>query len=78
VVASNGGADTQPLWYINLMQEPEVSVTRRNETSRRIARTADTSERAELWPELVRLNRMYAAYAKKTEYEISVVILEKT
>ncbi|CAA9586439.1 MAG: hypothetical protein AVDCRST_MAG88-4015, partial [uncultured Thermomicrobiales bacterium] len=26
VVASKGGADTHPLWYLNLMEQPEVQV----------------------------------------------------
>ena len=40
------------------------------------ARTADAGERAELWPRLVELYADFAKYAKWTDREIPVVVLE--
>ncbi len=77
VIASRGGDDLQPAWYLNLVAEPVVQVARVGEHPRPYrARTADPDERARLWPLAVRAYRGYAEYQRKTEREIPVVILE--
>ena len=77
VIASRGGDDAQPAWYLNLVAEPTVQVARVGEHPRPYrARTADADERARLWPLAVRAYRGYAAYQRKTAREIPVVILE--
>lgn len=77
VIASRGGDDLQPAWYLNLVAEPRVLVAAPGEHPRPYrARTADPDERARLWPLAVRAYRGYAAYQRKTEREIPVVILE--
>ncbi len=77
VIASRGGDDAQPAWYLNLVAEPAVQVARVGEHSRPyVARTADSAERARLWPLAVRSYRGYADYQRKTQREIPVVILE--
>jgi len=77
VIASRGGDDLQPAWYLNLVAEPAVQVTQRGEhPSPYRARTADAAERARLWPLAVRAYRGYAQYQSKTRREIPVVILE--
>ena len=78
VVASRGGSDHHPAWYLNLVAEPNVEIHHRGQKEPRIARTASAAERASLWPELVRQNRMYGVYAGKTSREIPVVVLENT
>lgn len=77
VIASRGGDDLQPAWYLNLVAQPVVQVARIGEHPRPFrARTADVDERARLWPLAVRAYRGYAEYQRKTEREIPVVILE--
>ncbi len=77
VIASRGGDDLQPAWYLNLVAEPRVHVAAPGGHPRPYrARTADPDERARLWPLAVRAYRGYAAYQRKTEREIPVVILE--
>ncbi|MBX9472151.1 nitroreductase/quinone reductase family protein [Microcella sp.] len=77
VIASRGGDDLQPAWYLNLLAEPSVQVARWGEhPSPYRARTADRDERARLWPLAVEAYSGYAAYQRKTEREIPVVILE--
>lgn len=77
VIASRGGDDLQPAWYLNLVAEPAVQVARVGEHPRPYrARTADAAERARLWPLAVRAYSGYAAYQRKTAREIPVVILE--
>jgi len=49
LVASFGGDDRHPAWYLNFQANPEVSVTIAGTTRTIIARTATQEERAELW-----------------------------
>jgi len=77
IVASQGGLPKNPQWYPNLVAHPDVTVRVRKEGVRRVrARTADSDERAELWPRLVELYADFAKYAKWADREIPVVILE--
>lgn len=77
VIASRGGDDLQPAWYLNLVAEPLVQVAKVGEHPRPYrARTADPDERARLWQLAVRAYSGYAAYQRKTAREIPVVILE--
>ena len=76
VVASQAGRPQHPLWYRNLQADPAVTVQIRGDRTRMQARTADPTERAELWPRLVDLYRDYDSYQSWTEREIPVVILE--
>ena len=76
LVASKGGDDRDPLWYRNLVAEPDVEVTIGNVTTPMRARTADAEERAELWPRITAAYKGYAGYQKRTDREIPVVICE--
>ena len=76
LVASFGGDDRHPSWYLNLRSNPEVRVTIAGTTRTMIARTATEEERAELWPQIISVFEGYARYQKRTERPIPVVILE--
>ena len=77
IIASRGGDDAQPAWYLTLVANPTVQVAGVDgHPDQYLARTADADERARLWPLAVRAYRGYAAYQRKTEREIPVVILE--
>jgi len=77
VVASRGGSDLHPDWYLNLVAEPRVEVDFRGRGVRRMrAHVADAAERAELWPLVTRDHANYAAYQRRTEREIPLVLLE--
>jgi deazaflavin-dependent oxidoreductase (nitroreductase family) len=77
VVASNGGADTQPAWYLNLQVAPEAEVQVRDERFKVRARDASDAERPELWAEMTRLWPAYDDYQRKTERQIPLVVLER-
>ncbi|WP_116047426.1 nitroreductase family deazaflavin-dependent oxidoreductase [Amycolatopsis palatopharyngis] len=77
VVASKGGADTHPGWYLNLQANPEVGVQVGADKFTARARTADSEEKASVWPRLVSVWPDYDEYQKKTDREIPVVILER-
>jgi deazaflavin-dependent oxidoreductase (nitroreductase family) len=76
VVASRGGDDVHPAWFLNLTANPEVEVTAEGGPRQRmLARVATADERAELWPKVIADHRQYAQYQTKTEREIPLVLL---
>ncbi len=76
LVASRGGDDHHPAWFLNLRDNPAVKVRMKDTTRDMTARIADEEERAELWPKIIDNNSRYAGYQSKTEREIPVVLLE--
>ena len=76
LVASFGGDDRHPAWYLNLQANPEARATTAGSTRTMIARTATEEERAELWPRITSVFEGYARYQERTERPIPVVILE--
>jgi deazaflavin-dependent oxidoreductase (nitroreductase family) len=77
VVASKGGADEPPAWYVNLEANPSVEVQDRADIFRAAARTASDEERARLWPVMTKEWPDYDEYQTKTERQIPIVILER-
>jgi deazaflavin-dependent oxidoreductase (nitroreductase family) len=76
LVASFGGDDRHPTWYLNLKANPEVRATTAGSTRTMIARTATDEERARLWPQITARYQGYARYQERTERPIPVVILQ--
>jgi deazaflavin-dependent oxidoreductase (nitroreductase family) len=76
LVASKGGYDKHPVWYLNLQAQPQVTITMLGRTRDMVARTASADEKAELWPQIVSAYKGYAGYQKRTDRDIPVVILE--
>jgi deazaflavin-dependent oxidoreductase (nitroreductase family) len=75
VVASNGGADRHPAWWLNLRQRPRATVQVGATVLPVTAHAADAAERARLWPKLTAANPFYARYELLTTRAIPVVIL---
>jgi deazaflavin-dependent oxidoreductase (nitroreductase family) len=76
LVASYGGDDRNPAWFLNLRDNPEVEVTMRGETRSMTARVASSEEKAELWPRVVAAYKGYAQYQTRTDRDIPLVIVE--
>jgi len=76
IVASKGGLPTEPLWYNNLIANPECEVRIKRRKMKVIARTASPEEREALWPKLVAHYPDFASYETWTDRIIPVVILE--
>lgn len=76
VIASYGGRENHPSWYLNLLDDPivEVQIGRRKKAMR--ARTASMEERELWWPRVVAAYDGYTEYQSRTERQIPVVILE--
>ncbi|HEY7151190.1 MAG TPA: nitroreductase family deazaflavin-dependent oxidoreductase [Solirubrobacterales bacterium] len=77
VVASKGGSDDPPAWYLNLSENPEVEVQVKGDRFRANARTATADEKPELWRTMVGEWPAYDEYQQKTDREIPVVVLER-
>jgi len=77
VIASKGGAPEHPGWYRNLTANPEVEVQVGTERFRAKASTVEGTERSKLWEQMVGIYAPYAAYQKKTERRIPVVVLKR-
>ena len=76
LVASYGGDDRNPSWFLNLRDNPDVELTMHGATRPMRARAASPDERAELWPRVVAAHKGYGQYQTRTEREIPLVILE--
>jgi deazaflavin-dependent oxidoreductase (nitroreductase family) len=77
LIASYGGRDRHPAWYLNLVANPEVQVQIRNERFNASARTANAEEQASWWPRVVDAYADYAVYQTRTERLIPVVLLKR-
>ena len=77
VVASRGGDDHHPAWFLNLRDDPNVEVAYQGKPAAPyVARVATAEERAEMWPKVTATAKNYAGYQRKTEREIPLVLLE--
>ena len=76
VVASQAGRPEHPMWYLNLLAHPDVTVQVGRWRRPMRARVADDAERAVLWPRLVDLYADYDSYQSWTDRVIPVVVLE--
>ena len=78
IVASRGGDDHHPAWFLNLRDEPLVEVATKNEEKhQRRARIATAEERNEMWPQIVERYKNYGGYQSRTQREIPLILLEK-
>lgn len=77
LVASDGGENTHPAWYLNLVDHPEVEVQVGADKFAARARTATAQEKPPLWETMTGIFPKYADYQKMTTRELPVVILER-
>ncbi|WP_203897833.1 nitroreductase family deazaflavin-dependent oxidoreductase [Virgisporangium aliadipatigenens] len=77
VVASKGGSDTPPAWFVNLTADPDVEVQIKGERFRARARVATPQEKPALWANMVEAWPDYDDYTTRTAREIPVVVLER-
>jgi deazaflavin-dependent oxidoreductase (nitroreductase family) len=78
IVASNGGDDHHPAWYLNLAENPEVEVQVGADKFEAVAHIAEGAEKTRLWSLMVKVFPTYARYQKQTKREIPVVVLKRS
>jgi deazaflavin-dependent oxidoreductase (nitroreductase family) len=77
VVASKGGADQPPAWFLNLEADPEVDVQVLGDRYPARARLATPEEKPALWKTMTQEWPAYDEYQTKTTREIPIVVLER-
>jgi deazaflavin-dependent oxidoreductase (nitroreductase family) len=78
IVASKGGDNRHPVWYLNLVANPEVKVEMAGERADMKATVVGAEEKATLWPRLVEIYPGYAGYQRKTERDIPLIALTRS
>jgi deazaflavin-dependent oxidoreductase (nitroreductase family) len=75
IVASNGGARTNPDWYYNLKAHPEINVEFGTEAFAVAVRELEGDEREKLWAEIVGAEPGVGETQNKTRRTIPVLLL---
>jgi deazaflavin-dependent oxidoreductase (nitroreductase family) len=77
VIASKGGAPTNPAWYYNLLAHPLVTVEVGTETFQVRVSVAQEPERTRLYDRMVAMMPIFADYRRRTSRVIPVLILTR-
>jgi deazaflavin-dependent oxidoreductase (nitroreductase family) len=77
IIASKGGSPTHPKWYLNILEEPKVTVQIKAETFKAVARTATFPERELIWAEALKSWPNFDVYQSRTTRQIPVVVIER-
>jgi deazaflavin-dependent oxidoreductase (nitroreductase family) len=75
IVASKGGADHHPAWYLNVADSKELSFQIATQAFRATWREPKGAERAKVWDFMVGVFPPYKGYQASTEREIPLVML---
>ena len=76
IVASQGGAPKHPLWYLNLVETPEVKIQVLSKHYRAMAHTATEDEKPRLWQLVTETWPNYNVYQTRTDRVIPLVVLD--
>jgi deazaflavin-dependent oxidoreductase (nitroreductase family) len=77
IVASKGGADEPPAWYLNLQANPDAEIQVKGDRFKVRTRDATSDEKPEVWSTMTEQWPAYDEYQQKTERQIPVVVLER-
>ncbi len=77
VVASKGGADEPPSWYLNLEANPDAEIQVKADRFKVRSRDATPEEKPDLWKIMTAEWPAYDEYQSKTQRAIPVVVLER-
>jgi len=75
-VASMGGAPKNPVWYYNIVAEPNVELQDGPVRRDMVAREVQGEEKAVWWDRAVAAFADYARYQEKTDRQIPVFVIE--
>ncbi|MGE0215178.1 nitroreductase family deazaflavin-dependent oxidoreductase [Mycolicibacterium sp.] len=76
LVASQGGRATNPMWYLNIRANPNVTFQIKNEKLELVARDATDAERDEYWPKLDAMYPDFANYRSYTDRKIPILLCD--
>ena len=75
IIASKGGAPTNPSWYYNILASSLVTVEAGNETFQARATVAEEPERTRLYNKMVEMMPGFDDYRRRTTRNIPVIVL---
>lgn len=76
IVASQGGAPKNPVWYSNLVKHPDIEVNHRGKRMKLRARQASDAEREQIWPVCDSHYAPFAEYRARTDRKIPIFVCE--
>lgn len=76
IVASKGGADHHPAWYLNIRDSEHVDVQIATEAFRATWREAEGAEREKVWAFIVDNFPFYASYQAATSRQLPLVMMK--
>lgn len=76
IVASKGGADHHPAWYLNLRDMDEIEFQIATEAFRATWREPEGEERQKVWDFMVDCFPFYADYQASTDRQIPLVMMK--
>ena len=76
IVASQGGAPKNPVWFNNLVVNPDIDVQYKSNKMQLRARRVDGEEKQALWPVCCEHYPDYDLYQQRAERDIPVFICE--
>lgn len=77
IIASKGGAPSNPDWYYNLLAHPTATVEVKDQRFQVRATVANPAERDRLYARMAEQISSFADYEKKTTRKIPVLLLER-
>ena len=77
IIASKGGSPEHPKWYLNVQDNPNVTVQIKAEVFKAVARTAHSPERELIWAQAVKIWPNFDVYQSRTTRLIPVVVIER-
>ena len=78
IIASKGGADTHPAWYLNLLANPNATIELDGQQIGVTATQVHGTERRRLYNQHAAYHGSFNEYEQKTSREIPVLLLERS
>ena len=75
LVASKGGSDSHPEWFLNLVANPEVIIETRSEKKEMTAQVVNSDDYEDLWCEVTTKFGNYGQYQNRTDRVIPLVVV---
>jgi deazaflavin-dependent oxidoreductase (nitroreductase family) len=76
IVASKGGADNHPVWYLNLRAAPHIDFQVATQAFRASWREPEGVERERIWEFMVEIFPPYAKYQASTVRRIPIIMMK--
>lgn len=76
IVASKGGADEHPAWYLNIREAAEIEFQVATQAFRGTWREPEGDEREKVWNFVADCHPFYASYQASTERQIPLVMMK--